>query len=234
METKGVNAAAVPQTAVRVLTSPAAFFREMPKTGGFVDPLVFAVVMGVVSGIVHAVVQLIRFNFVFGIAGIIGSIIMFPIVIAVGSFIGAAIMFFIWQLMGSKESYETAYRSCAYLMALSPIQAALSLVPYIGMAIFLAIELFYIVIASVEVHAISSEKAWRVFGIIAAVLILFSVGAEFTARRAARRMEETSKEMQKAAEQMQKQMQQRAEDGRKAAEEAQKQLEEMQRQTGKK
>ncbi|MDA8433572.1 MAG: YIP1 family protein [Nitrospiraceae bacterium] len=240
METKGVNLGAVPQTAMKVLTSPAAFFREMPKTGGFIDPLVFAVALGVVGGVVHAVVQAIKFHFVAGIAGFIGSIVIFPIVIAIASFIGAAILFFIWQFMGSKESYETAYRCCAYLMALSPLQAALTLIPFIGMAIFLVIQLYYIVMASVEVHSIPSEKAWRVFGIIAAVLILLNVSAEFAARRAVNRFGEASKEMQKAAEdmqkqaeQMQQQMQQKADEGKKAAEEARKQLEEMQKQNGK-
>lgn len=33
MEQKGFDFAAIPQSAIRVITQPAAFFREMPKAG---------------------------------------------------------------------------------------------------------------------------------------------------------------------------------------------------------
>ena len=35
------------EATLRVIKDPAGFYREMPKSGGFGDPLVFAVVMGV-------------------------------------------------------------------------------------------------------------------------------------------------------------------------------------------
>jgi len=43
MDGKSIDFAAIPQTAVKVLTSPSEFFRQMPKTGGFVEPLVFMI-----------------------------------------------------------------------------------------------------------------------------------------------------------------------------------------------
>ena len=244
MESKGINVAAIPQTAIKVITTPQAFFREMPKTGGFLDPLVFMVVMGVISGIIQAVLMVVGLHPMAGIAMALSSIIFYPIMIVIGGFIGAAIMFVIWKLMGSQESYETAYRCTAYIGALTPITTILGIIPYAGSAIGLVITLFYIVTASVEVHKIPSQKAWIVFGIIAAVLILFSISAQFAARRMARQVEETAKEWQKqseemkkqaeqagkAAEQWQKEMEKQSEDAKKAAEEAQKQMEEMQKQ----
>jgi hypothetical protein len=248
METKGINVAAIPQTALKVLTSPAAFFREMPKTGGFVDPLVFMVAMGVIAGLIQAVLAIVGLHVAAGFAAGIAAVVVMPIVIAVFGFVGAAIIFFIWKLMGSQESYETAYRCAAYISVLTPITTLLGIVPYLGGAIGIVLTTFFLVIASVEVHKLPSQKAWLVFGIIGAVLIVMSVSSQFAARRFARHMEETTKEMKKtaeemqrkaedaakAAEQMQKQMQQQSEEGRKAAEEAQKQLEEMQRQMEKK
>lgn len=237
MESKGINVAAIPQTAIKVITTPQAFFREMPKTGGFLDPLLFMVVMGVVSGIIQAVLMVVGLHPMAGIAMAFSAVIFYPVAIAIGGFIGAAIMFVIWKLMGSQESYETAYRCTAYIGALTPITTVLGIIPYAGSAIGLGITLFYIVTASVEVHKIPSQKAWMVFGIIAAVLILFSISAQFAARRAARHLEETAKEMQKqaeqagkAAEQWQKEMQKQSEDSKKAAEQMQKQMEEMQKQ----
>ncbi|MGE5300756.1 MAG: YIP1 family protein [Acidobacteriota bacterium] len=242
METKGINVAAIPQTALKVLTSPAAFFREMPKTGGFVDPLVFMVGMGVIGGLIQAVFVIVGLHVVAGFAAGIASIIILPIMIAIFGFVGAAIIFFIWKLMGSQESYETAYRCAAYISALTPITTVLGIIPYAGAAMGIVLTTFFLVTASVEVHKLPSQKAWLVFGIIGGILIVVSISSQFAARRFARHMEETTKEMQaedmqkkaeeasKAAEQMQKQIQQQSEEGKKAAEEAQKQLEEMQRQ----
>ncbi len=234
METKGIDLAAIPQTALKVLTSPAAFFREMPKTGGFVDPLVFMIAMGVVGGLIQAVFTIAGLHLVAGFAAGLASIIIMPIMIAIFGFVGAAIIFFIWKLMGSQESYETAYRCTAYISVLTPITTVLGILPYIGAAIGIVLTTFFLVTASVEVHKLPSQKAWLVFGIIGGILILMSISSQFAARRFARQMEDTSREMQKAAEQMQKQMQKQSEEGRKAAEEAQKQLEEMQKQMEKK
>jgi len=249
METaKGINVAAIPQTAIRVITAPQAFFREMPKTGGFVEPLVFMVVMGVVGGIIQAVLAVLSLQVAGGMMAGVASVIFLPIFIAIFGFVGAGIMFLIWKLMGSQESYETAYRCTAYIGALTPITTLLNIIPYAGPAIGMVIMLFYVVTASVEVHKIPSQKAWTVFGIIAAVLILLSVSGQFAARRMARQMEETAKEVQKQAEEMQKQaeeagkaaeqwqkeMQKQSEEAKKAAEEMQKRMEEMQKEIEKK
>ncbi|MCK7507035.1 MAG: hypothetical protein MZV70_25240 [Desulfobacterales bacterium] len=55
MEPKDIDFAAMPQTAVNVVTKPAEFFQGMPKTGGFLEPLVFAVIMGLIAGIIQAI-----------------------------------------------------------------------------------------------------------------------------------------------------------------------------------
>ena len=54
METKNIiNLTEIRDTAIKVLTSPSEFFREMPKTGGFVEPLIFMVVMGIIGGLLN-------------------------------------------------------------------------------------------------------------------------------------------------------------------------------------
>lgn len=234
METKGMDFAAIPQTAIRVLTSPSTFFREMPKTGGFVEPLIFMVAMGVIGGLIQSVFSLIGLNIAAGIGMGVASIIVLPILIAIFGFIGAAILFVIWKLMGSQEPYETAYRCGAYISVLTPIITVLGVIPYVGSAIGIVIYTFFLVIASAEVHSIPSKKAWLVFGIIGAILILTSISSQFAARKFTReavkfqkQMEETSKAMEKQAGEMQKQtqeLQKQAEEARKAAEEMQKQI----------
>ena len=131
MENKGIEFAAIPQTAVKILTSPSNYFRNMPKTGGFIEPLVFAIVMGIISGFIQAVLGIMGLRLVIGVGMALASVILMPIIIVIGSFIGAAIMFVIWKLMGSQESYETAYRCGAYISAITPITTILGLIPYI-------------------------------------------------------------------------------------------------------
>jgi hypothetical protein len=222
MEANKIDFAAIPQTAIKVITQPAAFFREMPKTGGFVEPLVFMVVMGVVSGIIGglltAVLSMLGLHFGAGMVAGFVAIVMMPIFYAIGSavfgFVAAAILFIIWKILGSNEEYETAYRCTAYMAAVSPITTVVSLIPYIGGAIAIVISLYYLVNASVEAHGIPSKKAWTVFGVIAAIFIVIGVFSQIAARRAMHNMEEmtenwkkTSEQMQKSAEEMQKQMQ---------------------------
>jgi len=235
METKSINLTSIQKTAMSVLTSPSAFFREMPKTGGFVEPLIFMVVMGIISGLIQTIFSLISLNIAGGMAMGVASIILVPILVAIFGFVGAAILFVIWKLLGSKESYETAYRCGAYISVLMPIITVLGIIPYLGSAVGIALYVYFLVIASVEVHKIPSQKAWLVFGIIGAILIIMNISAQITARKFSReavkfreKMEETSKAMKKQVEQMEKQtgdMQKQAEEARKAAEEMQKKLE---------
>jgi hypothetical protein len=210
MEFKDIDFAAMPQTALRVITKPADFFKTMPKAGGFLEPLVFAVIMGVVAGIIQTVWRFLGFGFGSGIGPSLYPIITMLIAAAIGSFIGAAVLFVIWKLMGSQENYETSYRCMAYFMALAPITAIISVIPYGGTVINMAIFVFYIVIASTNAHNITAKKAWLVFGIIGIVLALFNLKSEYTLRNISsgepwrKSAEESSDAARKQAEELRK------------------------------
>mgnify|MGYP001363658782 CR=1 FL=1 len=247
MEVGKIDFVKIPQTAIKVLTSPSEFFKEMPKSGGFVEPLVFMVAMGVVAGLIQSILSLLRLQVGAGMAMGLASVIIMPIMIAIFGFVGAAILFLIWKLIGSQESYETAYRCGAYIGALTPISALLNLIPFVGPAVGVLLMTFFLVIASVVVHNIPSQKAWLVFGIIGGLLVVFGISAEFTARKAGReaaeyqkkteeavkimqkqteilqkQAEEASKAMGKQSEEMARQMQQQMEEAQKAMEQMQK------------
>lgn len=220
METKYIDIAAIFQTAKSVITSPAGFFRTMPKTGGFVMPLVFMAAMGLVSGVIggalHALDQALGLHLYAGVP--IGSVylVLLPVLTAVGlvifGFIGAGILFLIWKLMGSRQDYETAYRCGAYLAALFPITTLLGLLPYVGGAIGLLVILYYLVIASVEVHALPPARCWTVFGMLTALIMLFSVSSQIATRGFDRRKEQAAEEWQKAVGEMQKMQKQMQEE----------------------
>jgi hypothetical protein len=218
MEGKRFDFAAIPQTAVKVLTSPAEFFKGMPKTGGFVEPLVFLIAMGVVGGLLQSILSLLRFRVAAGMMMGVGSVILLPILIGIFGFVGAAILYVIWKLIGSQESYETAYRCGAYIGVLTPLSVLLNLLPIVGGVVNILLMTFFLVTASVAVHNLPSRKAWMVFGIIGGIMILFSVSAEFAARRISREAVKFQKEAEEASGQVQRQM-----------EEAKKAMEQMQR-----
>ena len=214
MEAKDINFAAMPQTAVRVVTAPAEFFKSMPKTGGFVEPLIFAAIMAVIAGIIQALINILGLSYAHvGFAESLGRIIVVPIVVVIFSFIGAAIIFVIWKLMGSQKDYETSYRCWAYLMALAPIVAIISIIPYVGGIINIAIYVYFIVIASTQVHNITSQKAWLVFGNIGAVLVLIGISLEYKARS----MAPTAEQYRKTAEEINRQYLKQIEEARKEA-----------------
>ena len=227
MEPKDINYAAMPQTAVNVITKPTEFFQGMPKTGGFLEPLVFGVIMGLIIGIIHAILSIIGLGYGGGYGGGmmagIGAILFMPIAVAIGSFIGAAILFVIWKLMGSQENYEVAYRCGAYLMALAPITAIISAVPYVGGLANMAIWVFYIVTVSICVHNIPSQKAWLVFGIIGVIFALMGVFAEHKARNMGSEMEK----WRQMGENMRKEYQDNAKDVAKSSEAMRVQAEKM-------
>ena len=229
MEPKDINFAAMPQTAVNVVTKPAEFFQGMPKIGGFLEPLVFAVIMGLIGGIIQAVLNVVGLGaggYGGGMMSRFGVIIFMPIIVAIGSFIGAAIFFVIWKLMGSQENYETAYRCGAYLAALTPIAAIISAVPYVGVVIIVGINVFYLVIVSIYVHNLPSQKAWLVFGIIGVIFVIMGFSGEYKARHASSEMEQ----WRKMGEDMRKEYQDKAKDMKKSSDEMRKQAEEMAKQ----
>jgi hypothetical protein len=241
MEKEGFDLKEIVETAIKVLTSPQTFFKGMPKEGGYVKPLIFMIVMGVVGGLIQSIFNIIGLRVATGLAMGVASIILVPIVIAIFGFVGAAILYLIWKLMGSQEEYETAYRCAAYISALTPITCVLGIVPYIGGAVGVALAMYFIIIASIEVHRIPSQKVWLVFGIIGAILILLTITGEISSRRMVReagkfqkQMEKTTKEMQKQVEGATKEMQKATEEAtkemQKATEEATKALEELQKQ----
>jgi hypothetical protein len=186
---------AILATVKQVLMAPAGFYRNMPKGGGFGDPLVFGVVLGVVSGLIQAVLGLLHLGAVGSVWMALASIVLAPVMIVLGSFIGGAILFVIWKLMGSNEDFETAYRCGAYASAITPITTVVGIIPFVGPLVGLVWGIFLMVTASVEVHKLPARKAWMVFGIIGVILALLNIGSSCAAHKAQRDIGAWRKEM---------------------------------------
>lgn len=212
LETTRLDFAGIPQTVSKVVTNPADFFRQMSKTGGFLKPLAFLLLMGVVSGLIRGLFQLLssslELHLYAGIAMERASLYLLPVKYVAGfavfGFVLAIILFFVWKLMGSGESYETSYRCVAYLSALSPLITLLGIITYLGGAIGLIIITYYLVTASVQVHGIPAQRAWFGFGILAAIGIVLTISNQITERRVTRNMEQANESWKKTLEDMQK------------------------------
>jgi len=176
-----------------VVRAPASFYRQMPLSGGYTDPLIFAAVMGIAAGIVRIVLGLLGFSFSKFFMLFLTGLIISPILTALCTFVTAAILFVIWQLMGSRQSYEVSFRCAAYALAISPVVAALNFIPYLGIVAGLGWMAYILVCASVEVHGTEPKIAWIVFGAICGILALGAVSVQHTARSFQHRMESMGK-----------------------------------------
>lgn len=172
-----------------VLTAPGSYYRNMPKTGGLVEPLIFIAVMAATMGLISAILSFFGSPVGLLAAGF-GAVILFPIGAVIGSFIGAAILFVIWKLMGSTQSFETAYRCFAAATAIYPIVGILSIIPYIGAIVAIAWGSYLMIEASVAVHERERKTATLVFGILGALMILSNISSEYASRQMAERAEE--------------------------------------------
>jgi hypothetical protein len=195
MSESSFSISSVIEDAVQIIKKPVGFYQRMPHSGGYVEPMIFLVVMAAVAGLIVTVFSF----FGGGLAGMMvfgmAAVIILPIAAIISSFIGAAIMFVIWKLMGSDKNFETAYRCVAYASAIYPISAVLGLFPYIGAVLGIVWGMYLMIVASVEVHGVAINKAYIVFGILGLVMIITNVGSEMAAREAEARLEQMGAKM---------------------------------------
>ncbi len=172
----------IPEIVKAIIFNPTDFFRNMPREGGFLQPLIFMAVMGVIKALISILMHIVGFGHGrFGMA--IGSLLFSPVVFVVVGFITAAVVFVIWKLLGYSASYESAFRCTAYATGIVPITAILAMIPYIGTISGIAWTAFLLVTASTAVCGIQVRKAWIVFGAIAVVLAGISLRTEYTSRK---------------------------------------------------
>ncbi len=180
----------ITEKALKIIKNPILFYREMPKSGGYLEPVLFVTVMAGVVGLLMTLFSLFSLGIMGGTAFGFGTILFTVLISIVSSFIGAAILFVIWKLMGSNQSYETAYRCIAYASVVYPVAALLSPIPYIGAVISVLISTYLMMVASIEVHNIKQNTAYLVFGILGLIALFSNINNEMAARRMASQAED--------------------------------------------
>jgi hypothetical protein len=170
-------------TAIKVITDPLGFFKNMAKSGGLIEPLIFIVAMGIISGILQAILAVLGLAKGVAFSMAIASVVIAPVLMAVFGFVAAFVLFIIWKILGSRESFETAFRCYAYVSAIVPINTVISIIPYAGSVLGFVWMTYLIIIASVEVHRIRPVLAWVVFGAICAILSISAISSQFMAKK---------------------------------------------------
>ncbi len=178
------------QIALKILKTPVAFYQTMPKSGGFLEPMLFVIMMAIAVGLIMTLFSILGLGMHGGMVAGFGAILFTVAASIISSFIGAAILFVIWKLMGSNESYEVSYRCIAYASVVYPIVAILSPIPYIGSILSTLLGTILMIIASIEVHHVNPKTAYIVFCVLGIVAALTNISNEMVVRSMAEQTEE--------------------------------------------
>lgn len=134
------------ETWKEVIQKPSRFYREMPKTGGYSDPLTFAAINFIVYALLTTLLTILFgremytdgmigvYNGMyggvreFGFFAVLVTVIIAPIAGIISLFIEAAILYIIYKILGGTGSYEGTLRFISYATAV----LVLSWIPVLG------------------------------------------------------------------------------------------------------
>lgn len=181
------------KTMKQVLFSPAEFFRKMPVTGGLTDPLLYALIIGMVGlmfsytwqillegsmqGFLPPEMRASRHPMFQGLS-IAALAVLSPFLLIIGMFIGAGMLhLFLLLVKGARAGFEATFRVVAY--SFSP--NILLVIPFCGGLIASLWTMVITIIGLKEAHETTGGKAaFAVLfplilccGLIALLVVLF-------------------------------------------------------------
>ena len=169
-----------------VLINPKAYFSTMKTSGGMAEPLIKAVIYGVISGVIGLLWSLLNisglsggmFGSALGIMALIGPIIG----AIIGLFIGAVILLILSSICKGNTDFEANVRVTAAVMVVMPISAffgfASGINLYLGIIIGLAINLYSLwLLYNGLVEALkANEGTAKILGyVLAALFVIFII-----------------------------------------------------------
>lgn len=140
----------------KVITTPGDFFREMPTSGGYGEPLKFAVINYIIAGIGMALISLGSMFFM---------IVVMPIVGIIWLFISGAILYICFKIVGGSGSYEGTVRMLSYVSAVS----AVAWIPILGWIVALY-TIYLKIVGGTFVHDITTLRS--VIAILIPLIVL--------------------------------------------------------------
>jgi hypothetical protein len=175
------------------LMSPKDYFASMAKEGGFVEPIIKALIYGIVAGVISMIWFLLNlYTAKWGMFGVgAGFILLNAIVGAViGLFIGGIIVLIISAICGGSTKFEANVRVTAALMVLSPVSALLSFLGGISLTLGTLVSgivslygLYLLYNALVKSLGAKEGTAKIVCIILAALVVIFMFSGLFCASK---------------------------------------------------
>ena len=179
-----------------ILVNPKSYFSTMKTTGGMSEPLIKALIYGVVSGLISFLWNILGIG-ALGVGGLFGGavgvmVFVFAIIGAIiGLFIGGVVVLILSAICKGNTDFEANIRVTASLMVMMPISAFLGFADglnlYLGVVVGLAINIFALwLLYNGLVEALKSkpETTKIVTYVLIAIFVLFSfigIGAKRTA-----------------------------------------------------
>ncbi|MCK5242699.1 YIP1 family protein [bacterium] len=148
-------------TGKKVLLKPVEFFREMPTTGGYKDPLIFAIITAVIMGVGLTAITL-------GVGFL--AILFAPIAVAISIFLAALLLLVCAKIVGGTGTYEATLRVAAYANIVNII-GWIPIVSVLGSIYGLVLT----IIGMKEIHSLSTVKAIIAVGIAIAIVFIIVV-----------------------------------------------------------
>lgn len=161
-----------------IITDPQQFFSEhQPASYG--EPLKFAAISLIIAGIIAAIraatlMPVGAEPVIAVLTALIGSVLGGLIAL----FIGSGIVHIFVYLLGGRQGYQNTFSVAAYVTALAPISAILSIMPLIGSILGLLVSLYslYIYIKGLENYQLlSTERAAAAVLIPVVILALMAL-----------------------------------------------------------
>ncbi len=149
------------ETAKQIITKPIDFFKAMPITGGYKEPLIFAVITAVIMGIGLTIVTL-------GIGFL--AIIFAPIAVVISLFLAALLLLLCSKIVGGTGTYEATLRVVAYSNVVNII-GWIPIVSILGSIYGLVLT----VLGMREIHKLTTAKAVIAVAIAMAIVLLLVI-----------------------------------------------------------
>ncbi|PIE70625.1 MAG: hypothetical protein CSA22_07145 [Deltaproteobacteria bacterium] len=163
---------AMKTTILSLAKNPAGFYRDMPREGGVVDPLIFMLIMAVLAAVVRVGLSAIGLGNAAPLPDGLACLVTIPVYVGLFGFAVAGILMLVWRAMAVDATFESAYRVLAYAAIALPVMELLAVIPFIGVIAGMALLLYLVVTASVAMHDIEPRLTWYTFGVIFALLAI--------------------------------------------------------------
>jgi len=164
------------------LLNPKGYFPSMSLSGGMTEPLIKAVIYGLIAGVFSLLWSLAGLNIVGGAAflgaGGIMALVGAVIGAVIGVLIGGAIMLLISSICDGNRDYEANLRVAAAVMVIYPIRTLFlflySIHPVLGLLVSLAITFYsiYLIYVAIISSLKGKESSAKIVMIVLVVLTL--------------------------------------------------------------